>query len=81
MKSREYSHAEKISVIMDYYEKIQVQLDSDSSPSFITKSRDDVEKILRRYDNEFPRLVSRLEQKYNFQFDVFAAVPSMKTEL
>ena len=32
------------------------------------KSRTDVEKIVKRYIQDFPKLVSRLEKKYNVQF-------------
>lgn len=63
-KAREYSKDDKISVLIEFYQNIE-------SGSSQHKSKEDIEKIVRRYDNEFPKLISKLEQKYQVQFDKF----------
>jgi hypothetical protein len=59
---------EKMTLVEGYYNHIgsngdNVDVDGQR------KSRKDVEKIVRKYDLEFPKLVSRLEQKYGILLD------------
>lgn len=58
---------ERIDVVLSFYSNKGVI--SKLKEQEKGKSRTDVEKIVKRYIQDFPKLVSRLEKKYDVQFE------------
>lgn len=61
------SQEEKVSIVEQYYNRDEVAKKLKDGEEK-KKSREYVTKIVRRYDQEFPKLVSRLEAKYGYLF-------------
>ena len=66
------SMEEKILIVEQYYnQQHEMYIANKMNDGEKNKSRKNVEKIVKRHDQEFPKLVSRLEAKYGilFEFD------------
>ena len=79
LESRKYTLDQRKLLVIQYYQKINniqqhkkasVSSDDERIVGAVTKTRDEIDSIIQKYRTEFPKLVSKLERKYQIEFDI-----------